>query len=131
MVKSSKFSRRQRTIAGRSVSSHVVYRMPKMPRSVDPLRPEVELRLRCVQHALTASPKDAASLFDRSLATVYRWITAYKAFGVRGLKAKSTRPGPRGRSSGVYELRRPCYDCVTSTGGQAKPSYACSCWRKA
>lgn len=92
MAKSSKFSRRQRKIAGRSVSSRVVYRMPKMPRSVEPLTPEVEFRLRCVELALAVNVQAAAKAFHRSEATVYRWMKAYTAFGVQGLKEKSRRP---------------------------------------
>src|SRR5690554_1560227 len=92
MVKSSKFSRRQRKVAGRSVGSRVVYRMPKMPGSVPSLSPEVEYRLRCVQHALTTSVHAAAALFDRSEATVYRWRAAYSKHGVAGLQPRSKRP---------------------------------------
>lgn len=42
MAKFGKFSRRQRRVAGRSVSSRVVYRMPTLPRGVDSLSPEME-----------------------------------------------------------------------------------------
>lgn len=92
MAKSSKVSRRQRKIAGRSVSSRVVYRLPNMPRSIEPLSFEVEFRLRCVQHAVAATVADAVAVFHRSPATVYRWMDAYKHHGVRGLKPKSRRP---------------------------------------
>ena len=92
MAKSSKFSRRQRKIAGRSVSHRVEYRTPKLPRSVESLTPEVELRLRCVQVALKTTNAHAAEVFDRSLATVKRWKKLYKDEGVRGLKPKSRRP---------------------------------------
>lgn len=92
MAKSSKFSRRQRKIAGRSVSSRVVYRMPKMPRSVEALSPEVEFRLRCVQHAVMTTVTSAATVFHRSVATVYRWMKSYKTEGIRGLSPKSRRP---------------------------------------
>lgn len=92
MAKSSKFSRRQRTVAGRSVSSRVVYLMPKMPRSVEPPTPEVELRLRCVQLALKTTNAHAANLFDRSISTVKRWRHAFLADGIRGLTPKSRRP---------------------------------------
>ena len=92
MAKSSKVSRRQRKIAGRSVSRRVVYRLPKMPRSVEPRCPEVEFRLRCVEHARATTVADAVKVFHRSPATVYRWMDAYTTNGVRGLKPKSTRP---------------------------------------
>lgn len=92
MAKFSKGSRRQRKVAGRSVSSRVVYRMPKMPRSVEPLTPEMELRLRCVQVALTTTVSHAAKVFDRSESTVKRWKAAHRDHGVDGLKSKSRRP---------------------------------------
>lgn len=92
MAKSSKFSRRQQKLAGRSVSGRVVYRMPRMPRSVEPLTPEVEFRLRCVEHTLRTSVPEAAQVFDRSPATVYRWRQAYLQHGIGGLKPKSRRP---------------------------------------
>lgn len=92
MSKSSKFSRRQRNIAGRSVSSRVVYRLPKMPRSVEPPTAEVELRLRCVQLALKTTNAHAADLFGRSISTVKRWRRAYLADGIRVLTSKSRRP---------------------------------------
>lgn len=92
MAKSSNFSRRQRKIAGRSVSSRTFFRMPKMPRSVEPLPPEIEYRLRCVEHALAASVVAAAERFHRSVATIYRWMKAYASNGVRGLTPKSRRP---------------------------------------
>ena len=92
MAKSSKFSRRQRKMAGRSVSSRTHYRMPKVPSKVESLTPEVEFRLRCVQHALASSVAEAAQVFRRAPATVYRWKTAYLTDGVHGLHPKSRRP---------------------------------------
>lgn len=92
MVKFSKHSQSQWKRAGRSVRCRIVYRMPKMPRSVEPLTPEVEFRLRCVQHALSSSVAAAAHVFGRSPATVYRWKMAYLTSGVRGLQPKSRRP---------------------------------------
>lgn len=92
MAKFSKHSQSQWKRAGRSVRHRVVYRMPKMPRSVRSLTPEVEYRLRCVQHALATSVQAAAVLFDRSVATVYRWRAAYLQHGVAGLQPKSRRP---------------------------------------
>lgn len=92
MAKSSKFSRRQRKIAGRSVSRSVQYLMPKMPRSVDALPLEVEFRLRCVQHALASSVADAAQVFRCAFATVYRWKKAYLTGDFRDLQSKSRRP---------------------------------------
>lgn len=92
MAKFSKHSQSQWKRAGRSVRHRVVYRMPKMPRSVASLTPEVEYRLRCVQHALATSALAAAALFDRSAPTVYRWRAAYLKHGVAGLEPKSRRP---------------------------------------
>lgn len=67
---SSKFSRRQRKRAGRSLSLRTCYRIPKMPWSVDALPPEGEVRLRCVEYALETSPAAAEVVFHRSHATI-------------------------------------------------------------
>lgn len=92
MAKFSKHSEQQFKRAGGAVRHRVVYRLPKMPRSVDALTPEVELRLRCVQYALDTSVAAATEVFRRSRATIYRWITAYQRHGIEGLREKSRRP---------------------------------------
>lgn len=63
-----------------------------MPRSVDALTHEVEFRLGCVQHALASSVAEAAQVFRRAPATVYRWKKAHLTGGVRSLQPKSRRP---------------------------------------
>lgn len=92
MAKFSKHSQVQWKRAGHSVRSRVVYRTPKLPRSVEPLTPEVELRLRCVQHALKTSVPEAADVFHRPVSTIYRWMKAYRQSGIAGLKPKNRRP---------------------------------------
>lgn len=92
MAKFSKFSRRQRKIACRKVGSCMHYRMPRMPRRVEPLSVEVEFRLRCVEPALSTSVDEAAVVFRRSPAMIYRWMKACRQHGIRGLKPKSRRP---------------------------------------
>ena len=92
MGKFSKVRRRQWQRAGSSVRSRVVYRLPAMPRSGPVYSSNVELRLRCVEYALATSVADAVVVFHRSRATVYRWVKAYTARGIRGLQPRSRRP---------------------------------------
>lgn len=62
------------------------------PRSVEPLTPEVEFRLQCVEYALETTTEAAVVVFHRSRATIDRWKHAYRTHGVRGLIPESRRP---------------------------------------
>lgn len=57
-----------------------------MSRSEERSCPEVELRLRCVEYALSHTVAAAVRIFHRSAATIY------KQHGVRGLTPRSRRP---------------------------------------
>lgn len=73
MAKHSKRIQFQWKRAGRSVHWHAQHRMPKLPRSVESLIPEVEFRLRCVHYAQSTSVGEAVTVFRQSPATGYRW----------------------------------------------------------
>ncbi|MCO5216921.1 MAG: integrase core domain-containing protein [Thermomicrobiales bacterium] len=124
MAKSSKFSRRQRKLAGRSVSSRTRYRMPKMPRSVDALPPEVEFRLRCVEYALETSTAAAVDVFHRSRATIGRWKRAYRTHGIQGLFPKSRRPKRTRKQQWNAELEAAVLRLRTEHRGAGKAKIA-------
>ncbi len=73
----------------------VVHRMPRLVRrlpNAPVLDPETEYRLRCVEHAQRHGVADAARVFRRSRATIYRWLKRYDPTDLRSLRPRSRRP---------------------------------------
>jgi len=94
-VKHSKtvFSRVARSGMGNAF--HIVHRLPRGARSLPAapsLTPEMEFRLRCVEHARRSGVTDAVVVFGRSRATIYRWCARYDPTDLRSLQPRSRRP---------------------------------------
>ena len=53
---------------------------------------ETEYRVRCVEHARTHGVPAAIAAFQRSRATIYRWIRRYDPDDLRTLRPRSRRP---------------------------------------
>ena len=76
-------------------SFRIVHRMPRSARSLPAapvLTPEMEFRLRCIEHANRTSVADAVVVFGRSRATIYRWRRQYDTSDLRSLRPRSRRP---------------------------------------
>jgi putative transposase len=95
MAKHSKRARRRMQQSGLGGRLRVVHRMPRLARRLPgtpELDAEMEYRLRCLEHAHRTSVADAARVFGRSRATVYRWRTRYDPTDLRSLRPRSRRP---------------------------------------
>lgn len=66
--------------------------LPRALKSAPGLSPETELRLRCVEYASATSVAEAAVVFQRSRATIYRWLRRYDPHNLRTLESRSRRP---------------------------------------
>lgn len=96
MRKHSKRRRRRMRQHGMGGGFRVVHRMPKVARRLPHapvLTPEMEFRLRCIEHAQRTSVADAARVFRRNRSTIYRWLTAYDATDLRSLRQCFPRYG--------------------------------------
>lgn len=87
------FSRLSRTGMGNSF--RIVHRLPRSARSLPAapsLTPEMEFRLRCVEHARQYGVAAAVVVFHRSRATIYRWCNRYDPTDLGTLQPRSRRP---------------------------------------
>jgi putative transposase len=66
--------------------------MPRALKAAPSLSDAAEYRLRCVEHARATSVTEAARIFGRSRATVYRWLRRYDPHNLRTLENRSRRP---------------------------------------
>jgi putative transposase len=65
---------------------------PRALKEAPSLSDAAELRLLCVEHARATSVVEAAVVFQRSRATVYRWLQRYDPHNLRSLEPRSRRP---------------------------------------
>ena len=80
MAKPSTRNRRRMQQSGMGGGFRVVHRLPKPARRLPhapPLDAEMEFRLRCIEHAQPHGVAEAARVFNRSRAPVYRWRQRY------------------------------------------------------
>jgi putative transposase len=66
--------------------------LPRALKEAPSLSDAAELRLLCVEHARATSVAEAAVVFQRSRATVYRWLQRYDPHHLRTLEPRSRRP---------------------------------------
>lgn len=95
MAKHSKRSRYRMHQSGLGRRLKVVHRMPKLARrlpNVPALDAAMEFRLRCIEHAQQHGVLAAVAVFQRSRATVYRWLQRYDPTDLRSLRPRSRRP---------------------------------------
>ena len=92
MAKSIKFASSTYRDPGLDLGSRADRIMPKALKAAPSLSDGAEYRLRCVEHALATSVTEAAGVFKRSRATVYRWLQRYDPHNLRTLEARSRRP---------------------------------------
>lgn len=66
--------------------------LPRALKEAPSLSDAAELRLRCIELAQATSVSYAAAVFQRSRATVYRWLRRYDPHTLRTLEPRSRRP---------------------------------------
>jgi putative transposase len=66
--------------------------LPRALKEAPSLSDAAELRLLCVEHARATSVVEAAVVFQRSRATIYRWLQRYDPHHLRSLEPRSRRP---------------------------------------
>ena len=95
MSKHSRWAKGQLRRSGMGGGFTVVYRLPKVARSLPSaprLSDRAQFRLRCVEHARRAGVAAAAEAFGVSRATVYRWRARYDPTDLTTLEDRSRRP---------------------------------------
>lgn len=92
MTKSIKFVSGRYRDPGLGHGSRADRIMPKAVKEAPSLSDAAELRLLCVEHALSTSATEAARIFGRSRATVYRWLRRYDPHNLRSLESRTRRP---------------------------------------
>lgn len=92
MAKSIKFVSGHYRNARVDHGGHTDRLLPRVLKEAPSLSDAVELRLLCVEHARATSVTEAARIFQRSRATVYRWLRRYDPHNLLTLEPRSRRP---------------------------------------